>query len=119
MAIFKNVQSYLANPASRPAADDKDLMSDIRYIRKSCALITESLQKGCDVMHMPNGDVIITEVRTLTYQYSWDEKKGKMVRLQSGARLRKTKAKQQSLLSDAKPAKVQELADNAVYEEAI
>jgi hypothetical protein len=59
-------------------------MSDIRYICKSCALITESLQKGCDVMQMPNGDVIITEVKTVTFQYSWDDKKGKLVRVQAG-----------------------------------
>lgn len=72
--------------------EDKDIMSDIRYICKSCSLITESLQKGCDVMQMPNGDIIITELKTFTFQYTWDDKKGKLVRVQSGGRLKKAKA---------------------------
>lgn len=127
MVVFKNVQSYLSNISGTHATEEKDLMSDVRYIRKSCALITEALQKGCDVMHMPNGDVIITEVRTLTYQYNWDEKKGKMVRIQSGARLRKSKVKQEKALASQNavkefPLRAIEDEDEALedlYEEAV
>lgn len=122
MVMFKNVQSYLSNASGIQAGEEKDLMSDVRYIRKSCALITEALQKGCDVMHMPNGDVIITEVRTLTYQYHWDEKKGKMVRIQSGARLRKSKARQEKAMTalEAEGADVLEDAEEGdLYEEAV
>jgi hypothetical protein len=89
MLLLKNIESYLASDTVK--ADEKDVMSDIRYICKSCSLITESLQKGCDVMQMPNGDIIITEVKTFTFQYTWDEKKGKLVRVQSGGRLKKAK----------------------------
>jgi hypothetical protein len=42
-------------------------------------------------MQMPNGDIIITEVKTFTFQYTWDDKKGKLVRVQSGGRLKKAK----------------------------
>lgn len=117
MVVFKNIQSYLTGLP----AEEKDLMSDMRYVRKSCALITEALQKGCDVMHMPNGDVIITEVRTLTYQYHWDEKKGKMVRVQSGNRLRKAKAKQDKSLVEetAEIALIEEESEEVLLEEAV
>lgn len=117
MVVFKNIQSYLTTLP----AEEKDLMSDMRYVRKSCALITEALQKGCDVMHMPNGDVIITEVRTLTYQYHWDEKKGKMVRVQSGNRLRKAKAKQDKNAAEAPVTalSVEEEVENTLLEEAV
>jgi hypothetical protein len=90
MFPLKKMQSYVSTMASH--SGERDVMSDMRYIRKSCSLITEALQKGCDVMHMPNGDIIITEVKTFTFQYSWDEKKGKMVRVQSGGRQKKAKS---------------------------
>ena len=57
-----------------------DLLSDIKYICKSSSLITESLQRGCDVAQLPNGDIIITEVKTINTQYTWDKNKGRMVR---------------------------------------
>src|SRR3984957_3658360 len=90
MFPLKKMQSYVSNINNQ--SGEKDVMSDMRYVRKSCSLITEALQKGCDVMHMPNGDIIITEVKTFTFQYSWDEKKGKMVRVQSGGRAKKGKS---------------------------
>jgi hypothetical protein len=90
MFAVKKLQPYMS--ALSAGTEEKDIMSDVRYIKKSCSLITEALQKGCDVMHMPNGDIIITEVKTFTYQYSWDEKKGKMVRVQTSSRNKKAKA---------------------------
>jgi hypothetical protein len=73
--------------------ENDDVISDIRYICKSCSLITESLQKGCDVMQLPNGDIIITEMKPVTFQYSWDAKKGKLVRSQFGSKHRKIKSR--------------------------
>jgi hypothetical protein len=93
MELLKKIESHLATSgAATQNTNEKDVMSDIRYICKSCSLITEALQKGCDVMQMPNGDIIITEVKTLTFQYTWDDKKGKLVRVQSGGRLKKAKS---------------------------
>ncbi len=96
MLLLKNLESY-----SKKGDDsgDKDIMSDIRYICKSCTLITESLQKGCDVMQMPNGDIIVTEVKTFTFQYTWDDKKGKLVRLQAGVRGKKGKRRSEEAIS--------------------
>jgi len=73
------------------ANDENEVTLNVGYIRRSCALITEALHKGCDVIQMPNGDIIITELRELTYQYSWDNKRGKMVRVKSGSRVRRSR----------------------------
>lgn len=63
--------------------DDAELwiFSDIKYICSSTELITESLQKGFDIAQLPNGDIIITEVKTVNIRYSWDRKKQKMIKL--------------------------------------
>lgn len=57
------------------------LFSDISYICNSTKLIIDSLQKGLDIAQLPNGDVIITEVKTINTQYTWDKNKNKMVKL--------------------------------------
>jgi hypothetical protein len=59
----------------------KDTLSDVRYICKSSYLITEALQNGYDVAQLPNGDIIVTEIKTVNVQYSWDPEKNKMVRV--------------------------------------
>lgn len=88
--LLKNIETYVA--VNKTAGqDEKDIMSDIRYICKSCSLITESLQKGCDVMQMPNGDIIVTELKPITFQYTWDDRKGKLIRSPYGNRPRQTR----------------------------
>ena len=88
--LLKNIESYIAEDVSKDS-DEKDIMSDIRYICKSCSLITESLQKGCDVMQMSTGDIIVTELKPVTFQYTWDDKKDKLVRSPYGNRPRQTR----------------------------
>ena len=61
-------------------SEESTILTDLKYICKSANLITESLQRGCDVAQLPNGDLIITEVKTINTQYTWDETKGRMVR---------------------------------------
>ena len=58
-----------------------DIFQDIRYICKTTPLITESLRDGRDVVQMPNGDIIVTEIKTVSTQYSWDERKQRMLRV--------------------------------------
>ncbi|HJK86599.1 MAG TPA: DUF2671 domain-containing protein [Candidatus Megaira endosymbiont of Nemacystus decipiens] len=60
---------------------ENTLFSDISYICNSTKLIIDSLQKGLDIAQLPNGDVIITEVKTINTQYTWDKNKNKMVKL--------------------------------------
>ena len=80
--------------------DNQDTMSDIRYICKSCALITESLQKGSDVMQLPNGDIVVSEVKTVTFLYTWDNKKGKLVRVQSGNKIKKNRSNSKNKIEE-------------------
>ena len=56
------------------------IFSDLRYICKSTSLITESLQNGRDVAQLANGDLIITEVKTINTQYIWDANKARMIK---------------------------------------
>lgn len=62
-------------------SDNLEPFDDIKYICVSADLITKSLQKGFDVAQLPNGDIIITEVKTVNIHYSWDHQKQKMVRI--------------------------------------
>jgi len=61
--------------------EEKDIFADIKYICNSTSLIVESLQRGNDVAQLPSGDVIVTEVKTINTQYSWDEKKQRMMKI--------------------------------------
>ena len=61
--------------------DEKDVFSDLKYICNSTSLIVESLQRGLDVAQLPSGDVIVTEIKTVNTQYSWDENKQRMVKI--------------------------------------
>jgi hypothetical protein len=56
------------------------MMSDARYLRQSSALINDALQKGFDVMQLADGSVVISGMKTVSYQYYWDESAGKLVR---------------------------------------
>jgi Protein of unknown function (DUF2671) len=53
---------------------------NIRYICNSTNLITEALQKGFDVAQLPNGDIIITEIKTVNVQYSWNNARQQFVK---------------------------------------
>lgn len=63
-----------------PTQENEDVLTDIKYICKTSGLITESLQRGCDVAQLPNGDIIVSEVKTVNTQYSWDVEKNRMIR---------------------------------------
>lgn len=58
-----------------------EVFDDINYICKSTALIVESLQRGLDVAQLPNGDVLITEVKVVNTQYTWDKGKRRMLKV--------------------------------------
>jgi hypothetical protein len=60
--------------------DSENLMNDPDYIRQSSKFISDSLRKGADVLQLDNGDIITTETKTITTQFSWDSKSKKMVK---------------------------------------
>lgn len=53
---------------------EEDILNDPKYVCLSSSLITESLKRGCDIMQMPNGDIIITETKTVAIKHSWNSK---------------------------------------------
>jgi hypothetical protein len=61
--------------------EQNDVFTDLRYVCKSGSLITESLQRGGDVMQLANGDIIVSEMKPVTFYYAWDKTKGRLVRL--------------------------------------
>lgn len=69
------------NIQAEDISNEKDIFSDIKYICNSTSLIVDSLQKGLDVAQLPSGDVIITEIKTINTQYSWNEAKQRMVKI--------------------------------------
>lgn len=77
-----------ATKSSRTPEEDKMLenMADPRYLRQSSSLINEALQKGFDVLQLSDGDLVMTGTKTVVYQYSWDDKLGRLVRTKAMSR---------------------------------
>lgn len=80
---------HAVEPKSENLDKKADATDDIRYICKSGALITDALKRGSDVMQLPNGDILITELKTITWHYTWDSEKGVLTRAQAGRARRK------------------------------
>ena len=80
-----------ASTQSGKAKDDvvSDLAKDINYIRKSSAIVSDALQKGSDIMQLASGDILITEVKTVTYKYSWNNERGAFERANAGHRTKR------------------------------
>lgn len=62
-----------------------ELLNDMKYVCKSGALITKALKHGSDVMQLPNGDILINEIKTITSCYCWNKEKGVFVRKHSSS----------------------------------
>ncbi len=67
-------------PKRDQSGEDSGAMDDPEYVRQSSKFISDALRKGQDVLQLDNGDIITTETKTVSTQYTWDEKKQKMVR---------------------------------------
>ncbi len=73
----------LSTAAEVDEAHMHDMMSNPDYLRQSSSLINDALQKGFDVLQLASGDVVMTGIKTVVYQYSWDESLGRLVRSKS------------------------------------
>lgn len=81
MAEIKNRASEINMEQDPLDQGNESLFDDIRYICGTTGLITESLQKGFDVAQLPNGDLIVTEVKIVNVHYTWSKEKQKMIKL--------------------------------------
>lgn len=70
-----------------PKTDNKgestEFMGDDAYVESCQDIMNEALQKGYDIIHMENGDIITTGTRVLVTQYRWDPEEKKMVKIMS------------------------------------
>src|SRR6476659_7479592 len=76
----KRIAPAAAKKSAEGEPEITNMMLDPRYLRQSSALIQEALQKGFDVLQLANGDIVTTGTKTVVYQYSWDEGRGKLVK---------------------------------------
>lgn len=58
-----------------------EMLNHPTYIRQSASLIRQALEEGCDVLQLPNGDIVTTMVKTVVTQYIW--KDGKLVEVKA------------------------------------
>lgn len=72
--------SVAAKKATEGEPEITNMMLDPRYLRQSSSLIQDALQKGFDVLQLANGDIVTTGTKTVVYQYTWDEEKGKLIK---------------------------------------
>lgn len=87
-----SVSGNLKEKRCDESADDsltEDVFGDVNYMRQSASLINNCLHKGSYVVQMPDGDILVTETKTVTFQYTWDEDKGKLVRITNSVRNKK------------------------------
>lgn len=81
MTEIKDVAPLMNTEQDLLDEGNESIFDDIRYICGTTGLITESLQKGFDVAQLPNGDLIVTEVKIVNVHYTWSKEKQKMIKL--------------------------------------
>lgn len=90
------ISGKMVKDPNDPDSAIADMMMDPRYLRQSSTLIQDALQKGFDVLQLANGDIVTTGTKTIVYQYSWDEEKGKLARIKPDAKKAKRTEDQDS-----------------------
>ena len=78
--LSKHVASNAGKRSAESEPEITNMMLDPRYLRQSSSLIQDSLQKGFDVLQLANGDIVTTGTKTVVYQYTWDQEKGKLIK---------------------------------------
>lgn len=96
MKAIDEIKAKLPKADNGDGDDGYNILEDPKYVRNSMSLIIDSLEKGNDIMQLENGDVLVTEIKTVTMRYEWDSKKGKMIR----SSLNRSKRNKKDTLSD-------------------
>jgi hypothetical protein len=90
MTALLNVIREISAQSSGTNAETVSLLAkDINYIDRSSSIVREALSKGSDILQLANGDLVITEVKTVSYKYVWDNEKGRFCRANSGNRAKR------------------------------
>ena len=73
---------------------EQDATDNPNYVRKSEPIVLEALNRGSDVMHFANGNIITTELKVLILQHNWSKERGKFERAKSaGIRNKRNRAR--------------------------
>lgn len=96
---MSSVLNLIKNLPVAANSDEANLATDINYIRKSAILVNDALQKGSDIMQLANGNIVITEVKTVYYEYKWNEAKNKFERANSSSRVKRRKPREKKLIA--------------------
>ncbi|OZG32517.1 DUF2671 domain-containing protein [Rickettsia endosymbiont of Culicoides newsteadi] len=75
------ILNSLTKKATNSLDTDNNPFFNVRYIGQSTTLITESIQKGFDVAQLSNGDITVTEIKTVNVHYNWDPVKQKFIKI--------------------------------------
>lgn len=70
-------------PKTDNNGESAEFMGDESYVESCQDIMNEALQKGYDIIHMENGDIITTGTKVVVTQYRWDPEEGKMVKIMS------------------------------------
>ena len=81
---FKDILGDL--PETEGKGEAEEFMQDDEYVDSCEEIINEALEKGYDIIHMENGDIITTGTKVIVTQYRWDPEKKKMVKVLSRQR---------------------------------
>lgn len=81
MKVQKNNIDCITNNSEKATQEVNNALSCTEYLRQARIVITEALKNGCDVVQMPNGEIIIREQKTVTTKFNWHKEKEKIVKL--------------------------------------
>jgi hypothetical protein len=81
LSKFNLIGDPSAMTDSITAEEIDSMMSNPDYLRQSSSLINDALKKGFDVLQLADGNIVMTGVKTVVYQYEWDAEQQKLVRV--------------------------------------
>ncbi len=81
--LAQTIQAVSNDTGKDDPARLAELMSNPDYLRQSSSLINEALQKGFDVIQMPNGDIVTTGTKVIVNTYRWDESDASLAKSQT------------------------------------
>lgn len=91
-----------------------EVLCNSDYIRKSANLVNQALHNGCDVLQLPDGTIVISEFKPVTYVYAWDQDKNRLTRAQrNNRRARRKMMENYDASEEETPRFTQELEEMA------
>jgi hypothetical protein len=82
--MTQNNNNLPQNQSGNHDNDEDNIFFDLEYLCKSTQIINDALRNGLDVAQLSNGEIIVTETKTINTQYNWDNQKKKMMRAGHG-----------------------------------